>query len=181
VSDQEIGKKEGERIDLYPFLDAYQWATGERLSLLHCGESPDFICTRSNSREVGIEMAMVMRDKRDAFWQRILDKKVTMEPLEALDKIQKLIDRKEELRGSRYTKNVKNAILVLQLVDGSLYSLRFILKDLKGEFDSHGFCEVWLADYTGREAYGDIELFCLVPPERWGFYQRPCPYRKPYG
>jgi len=181
VSDQEIGKKEGERIDLYPFLDAYPWATGERLLLSHGGESPDFICTRSNGREVGIEMTMVMWDPRDAFCQRILDRKGTMEPFEALAKIQGLIDQKEELRRSRYTDNVKNTILVLQLVDGSLYSLRFILKDLKGEFDSHGFCEVWLVDYSGHEAYGDIELFCLFPHEQWGFYQRPCPGRKPYG
>ena len=181
MSDQEIGKKEGERIDLYPFLEAYQLATGEQLSLSYDGESPDFICTRSNGREVGIEMTMVMRDPRDAFWQRILDRKGTMEPFEALVRIQGLIDQKEGLRRSRYTEDVKNTILVLQLVDGSLYSLRFFLKDLKGEFDSHGFCEVWLADYSGREAYGDIELFCLFPPDQWGFYQRPCPGRKPYG
>jgi hypothetical protein len=180
MSDQEIGKKEGERIDLYPFLDAYQWATGEQLLVSHGGESPDFICTRPSGREVGIEMTMVMRDPRDAFWERILDRKEEMETFEVLEEIQKLIERKQKVRRSRYTENVENTILVLQIVDSSLDSLMFILEDLKGEFDGHGFCEVWLADYSGREAYGDIELFCLFPHEQWGFYQRPWS-GKPYG
>ncbi len=36
------------------------------------------------------------------------------------------------------------------------------------DFNDHGFAEIWLADYTGLEAYGDIELFCLYPSEQWG-------------
>ena len=36
MSDQQIGKKEIETEELSPFLEAYEFATGERLTLL-CG------------------------------------------------------------------------------------------------------------------------------------------------
>ena len=55
------------------------------------------------------------------------------------------------------------------------------MKASKDDFRSYGFDEIWIADYTGLEAYGDIELFCLYPPEWWGFYERENPGRKPYG
>jgi hypothetical protein len=72
-------------------------------------------------------------------------------------------------------------MLVLQLVDGSLDVLRHLLDGMNDEFEDHGFAEVWLADYSGLEAYGDIELFGLFPNQWWGHHQRPWPDRKPYG
>jgi hypothetical protein len=56
-----------------------------------------------------------------------------------------------------------------------------------GEFDSelepppdpHGFKEIWLADYSELEAYGNIELFCLHPDRLWGYYESV--RGKPYG
>ena len=50
-----------------------------------------------------------------------------------------------------------------------------------GVAEETGFLEVWLADYTGIEAYGDIELFGLKPEKYWGFHERESPSLKPYG
>jgi hypothetical protein len=71
---------------------------------------------------------------------------------------------------------------VIQLFGCSLLSLRpFITDDMKNDFATYGFVEIWLADYTGIEAYRDIELFGLAPDKWWGYHQRQNPYRKPYG
>jgi len=72
-------------------------------------------------------------------------------------------------------------MLVLQLVDGTLDNIMWVFDGLRDDFVDHGFEEVWLADYSGQEAYGDIELFGLFPARWWGYHRRPCPYRKPYG
>jgi hypothetical protein len=52
---------------------------------------------------------------------------------------------------------------------------------MKSDFAGYGFVEIWIADYTGIEAYRDIELFGLAPVRWWGYHQRQNPYRKPYG
>ena len=181
MSDQQIGKKELETEEFIPFLEAYEFATEERLTLLCGGESPDFICLRPDKSEIGIELAKVMRDPEDSFWDRILEKKMEIDPYEAQEQIHRLIQKKEKVRQDRYVKNVKETILVFQLVDGSLDSLRYVIESLNGDFDDHGFFEVWLTDYSGHDAYGDVELFGLFPSTRWGYYQRPNPGRKPYG
>jgi len=72
-------------------------------------------------------------------------------------------------------------MLVLQLVDGSLDVLQLLLAGMNDEFKDHGFAELWLADYSALEAYGDIELFGLFPEKWWGYHQRPWSDRKPYG
>ncbi len=48
-------------------------------------------------------------------------------------------------------------------------------------FESYGFDEIWIADYTCEEAYGAIDLFCLHPPEWWGYYERHGHSWKSYG
>lgn len=181
MSSHEIGKKEIELEELWPFLTAYEHATTEQLSLVCAGEDPDFICARADTSKIGIELTKVTRDPRDKVAERILLQKHEMEPYETIEKIHLLIEKKEKARQNRYIKNIRDTILVLQLVDASLDSLKYILKTLQNEFNNHGFYEIWLADYSGHEAYGDIELFGLFPPKMWGFYQRPQPSRKPYG
>ncbi len=181
MCDQEIGKKEVERIELEPFLDAYRIVTGELLSVIEAGENPDFICERSDGTEVGIELTKVTREPRDIFWENILDQKEHIDPYEAQEYIYHLIEKKEGARTSRYAVRVKETILVLQLVDGALDIIHVALEGLEEDFKNHGFCEIWLADYSGLDAYGDIELFGLYPKKWWGFHQRPNPGRKPYG
>ena len=78
-------------------------------------------------------------------------------------------------------KSVEHTILVLQIMDGSLDTIAPMMEGLEEDFKGYGFKEIWLADYSGLEAYGDIELCGLYPPEIYGFHQRPLPDRKPYG
>jgi hypothetical protein len=182
TSYQDFGKKEIETSELIPFIEAYEWVTDEKLSLtLPATESPDFICLRSDGDLVGVELTKVIRDKNVAFWERILDRKDEIDPFEAQERILYLIERKESARAKRYSARVPECILVLQLVDGSLQNLRVALDGLQEDFAIHGFSEVWLADYSGYEAFGDIELFGLFPDKWWGYHERPWPERKPYG
>jgi hypothetical protein len=123
---------------------------------------------------IGIELTKIVRAPDAAFIDS-LDYKYYMDGLTALDKICEALEKKKGLTSSKI-------ILVVQLVDCPLAELMpFLDKNLQDDFASYGFIEIWLADYTGMEAYGDIELFCLHPPEHWGYYQRPNPNRKPYG
>ena len=93
-----------------------------------------------------------------------------------------MIEKKDKSRSTNYGRWVDKTILVLSLFDCSFWSLRqFLTEDIQKDFAKHGFIEVWLADYTGKEAYRDIELFGLFPAKWWGYHQRKNPYRKPYG
>lgn len=181
MSDQQNGKKELERIMLCPFLEAYEWVARESLSLIFCDESPDFICKRQNGKEVGIELTKVTRKPEKIFFGRILNHKEEMDAYSAQKFIQELIEKKEEARKKRYIASVQENILVLQLVDCSIRTLQVELKGQQSDFTNHGFEEIWLADYSGLKAYGDIELFGLYPEKWWGYHVRPWPDRKPYG
>lgn len=181
MSDQEIGKKEVEREELYPFLEAYEWVTGERLFLVESRESPDFVCKRSDNSEVGIELAKVTRDPEEIFWDEVVKGTPQIDAYAATEYMHYLIEKKERARSARYVSRVKDNILVLQLVDGSLDGIMWIFDGLQADFTDHGFSEIWLADYSEYEAYGDIELFGLYPEKWWGYHQRPWPERKPYG
>jgi len=92
------------------------------------------------------------------------------------------MEKKEKTRSDNYGRLTRDTILVLELMDCPLALLRNYLPDkLQKDFSQHGFAEVWLGDYTGADAYGDIELFGLFPPKWWGYYPRINPERKPYG
>lgn len=181
MSNQEIGKKGIERMELEPFLEAYERVTGETLISVATGENPDFICERPNGEKVGIELTKLTRDPNDIFWESVLDRKEHMDAYEVQEYIYHLIERKEKARISRYTSRVKENILVIQLIDGSLGTIGIGFEGLRADFADHGFCEIWLADYSGLEAYSDVELFGLYPEKWWGYHQRPWPDRKPYG
>ncbi|MDP3014211.1 MAG: hypothetical protein Q8M92_08230 [Candidatus Subteraquimicrobiales bacterium] len=144
-------------------------------------ESPDFICIRPDGYFVGIELTRVTEDHDVAFWDCVRYGEVRIDPFKTQELIQYLIERKEKARSVRYTKKVSENILVLQLVHGSLDQLRGAFDGLENDFTSHRFCEVWLADYSGFEVYGDIELFGLYPSRWWGRHGRVWPDRKPYG
>ncbi|MGD0020908.1 MAG: hypothetical protein ABSC54_01255 [Smithellaceae bacterium] len=181
MSDQEIGKKLVERSELELFIDAYEWITGGALSIIEADESPDFICERPDGSRVGVELTKITRDKNVIFAEKVLDRKYEIDAYEASDYIHYLLERKEENRATNYVLKVAKNILVLQLVDGTLDNIMWVFDGLQNDFVDHGFEEVWLADYSGYKAYGDIELFGLYPECWWGYHQRPCPYRKPYG
>jgi len=182
ASDHDIGKKEIERTELVPFLEARALVNGEVISdTLHWIESPDFICGRPDGSIVGIELTRVSEDRERAFWDRLRFGEARIDAFATLEKIHVAIERKERARSARYAKQVQDNILVLQLVDGSLDQLGVALNHCQDDFKSHGFSEVWIADYSGLEAFGDVELFCLFPTACWGHHKRRCPDRKPYG
>lgn len=168
-------------MELDPFLEAYEWTTKSALSVIERGENPDFVCARKTAEIIGLELTKVMRRGDIARWERILDRKEEMAPYDMLMKIQALLEQKERARRARYMARVPQTMLVLQLVDGSLDVVKHLLAGMNDEFKDHGFAEVWLADYSGFETYGDIELFGLFPERWWGYHQRPWPDRKPYG
>lgn len=138
MSDQEIGKKMVEAADLHYFLDAYEWTTKEKLSIIHANESPDFICSRENGEKIGIEITEVRTDNQD--------------PYNALDTIFFLIEKKDELRSSNYRQWADKTILVLKLSDYPLSELLDWLDGLEEDYRGFGFLEIWLADFTGFEA-----------------------------
>lgn len=182
MSDQQMGKKEKEGIGLDYFIDAYEWVTCERFTELCSCESPDFICARATGHEIGVELTEVRRGLWDALWDRILDRKYEADAQATLDRIFMLIQKKDNIRSTNYGNWADKTILLLQLCDCSLWSLRkFLTDDIREDFSAYGFLEIWLADYTGIEAYRDIELFGLFPAKWWGYHQRQNPYRKPYG
>ena len=179
MSDQDIGKKMVEESELEYFIDAYEYSTGHRLILMRAGEKPDFLCKRDNGSIVGIELTKVMRDPETAQADRILKRQDYMSDTDAINFVYEAIAKKAEKIANWSTKDI---ILVLQLTDCQLSVLRIVLgNSLKKDFVSYSFSEIWIADYTGLDAYGDIELFGLYPSKCWGYHQRHNPQRKPYG
>jgi hypothetical protein len=182
-SEKDIGKKEQETNELLSFLEARHLVTCQALSWVvgHATECPDFICAWPDGTLVGVELTKVTEDREIALWDRLKYGEVNIDPYKIVETIDYLINRKEGARAARYTKKVNENILVLELVDGALDHLEGAFDGLETDFAAHGFCEIWLADYSGLDAYGDIELFGLFPRQWWGRHRRPWPDRKPYG
>ncbi len=180
-SDAEIGKKEHELDALLPFLDAYAVITGQRLQIVDSCENPDFICLRPDGSITGVELARITRGPIEAHWDRVLHGKGVFDPYVAQALIFNLLERKEVARSERYIERVAKCVLVLPLEEGTLSNVCHALDGLQEYFTPHGFSEVWVADYTGMDGYGSVELYGLYPARYWGFHQRPNWDTKPYG
>lgn len=175
-----IGRKELEAIDLGYFTEAYEYSLGETLNsnLFSSSERPDFICERPSGERIGVELTQVIGDP--AFPNFL---KEFMDGFEASEEVYRLIENKERKRVKPDWILPDNSILVIQLMNYSLREGDGLLLEGLGidDLPTHGFNEIWLGDYTGLDAYGDIELFCSFPEEMWGYYERWNPGRKPYG
>jgi len=170
-----------EEEELRLFLEAYEHATGERLACRR-HESPDFVCVRVDRQEVGVELTRVTRSPDERFADRVLLRRDEQDNQESLDEIWRLLQDKEAKHARHYGYLADRTILVLQLFDCPLHTLSPLIDEsLQCDFSENGFLEVWLADYTGMEAYGDIELFGLKPEELWGYYPNPTRRAKPFG
>ncbi len=182
MSYKELAKKMVEEEWLFSFLDAYKEVVEEHL-LYSFGrnERPDFICYRPDGTPVGIELVRVMRDPRDAQADYILDRIDFMDGEKALEMLYRMIEKKEKKLRQPDWDLPDNTILVLQFVDCPIPSLYLLDDSLKHDFESYGFDEIWIADYTCIEAYGAIDLFCLYPSEWWGYYERQRHSWKPHG
>jgi hypothetical protein len=180
-SDQDNAKKAHERYLADYFLAARSNVTTSALQILHADENPDFICSDDEGTLVGLEVAQVTRGPIDAFWARILDGQIELDPFDASSMIHSLIERKELARQERYSKKVHRCILMLTLVNSPLQRLFVALEGLQEDFSSHGFEEVWLVDYSDLDAYRNAELFGLYPAENWEHHERPNARTEPFG
>ena len=177
VSQQDSVKKTVESGDLRHFLEAYEWTTSERLTVLESCERPDFICARPDGSRVGLELVKVtdpeLRSAHETLYGRY-----SMEAGEAIDWILAAIERKEAKRQEEDWTYSDNTILVVQLMDCRLSSMSYLLEN--ADYKPHKFREIWVADYAGIEPFGIVELFGLHPPEWWGHHERYAG-RKPFG
>jgi len=180
MSDQQIGEKEIERMHLQYFMDAYKDVTGLSFTDDFASESPDFICKRSDGNIVGIELVWIMGNYELVQFEKIVNPSYETKPFETLENIYIMLKEKDEKRARGYGDLSDKTILVMELHQCSLFSLNSVLtSDIKGDFSDFGFFEIWLADFTEIEAYGDVELFGLYPDQRWGYHRR-IP-KKPFG
>ena len=180
-SDRERTKKETEREALLLFLDAYVQVTGQPLDIIEDGENPDFICIRPSGSEVGVELVQITIGPIQMHWEGVFNGTTELEPFVAQELIYTNITRKEDARAKRYVHRVKTCILILQLIDTSLYAIQHTLDGLQDDFMDHGFTEIWISDYSSLDAYGNVELYGLYPRKYWGLHERPNHDSKPYG
>lgn len=174
-------KKEDEQESLGYFLEAYEIVTGETLEILTATERPDFICIRDSGLMVGIELAKVRRGHpNDIQWDEIVEKQEFMLPEDALEMIQEVANSKEAKRNEPDWKLPDATMLLIELVDIPLAHIQHaITPEILPDLYTTGFEEIWLVDFTGLEAYDNVELFC-VRPEEWAGYH-PREFQKPYG
>jgi len=174
-------KKETEIEVLDYFNPIYEEVVGDFLEIVEAGERPDFICKRKDGTLVGVELVQVCRGHpNDVFYDKNINKNLTMVPDQVLDLIQSIIYTKEEKRKSKTWRLSEKTILIIHLQESPLWEIANALtEELFPDLKEYGFIEIWVADLSELEAYNDIELFCLFPPNISGYYKRPP--QKPYG
>lgn len=174
MSDQEIGKKEEERIAFELFREAYQFTTGVHFEVLADGERFDFICQRPDGSLVGIEFTKVMARP---------DYGAGLGAYEASEAIYAAIEEKDVKRQARGWRLPEAAILVIQVMDTDVEELEafFAHADIEDDFKGFGFTEIWIANHTSIEAYRGVTLFGLFPGHWWGPHERWNHWEKPYG
>jgi hypothetical protein len=180
-SENDLRKKSLERELAERFVEARAEAIDRRLSIGPAQENPDFQCWDDEGNELGLEVTQVTNGPEAAFWTKLLNDESELNPFDASAMIFSLLERKERARAARYSKQFSRCILLLALGEVSIQTLKVALEGIENDFNNHGFEEVWLADFSGLEAYGNIELFGLFPSEYWGHHIRPNAYTKPYG
>jgi len=171
--------KEDEALSL--FLDAYGFVAGCNFNNIKKSERPDYVCEMTDGSQMGIELVEVRRGHPNGIiYDRIIEKREYMTIDQAIDELDRVAVQKEEKRKSDGWNLRDNTILLVELTDIPLVDIKqcitFVL--VPGLFLT-GFSEVWLVDYTGLDAFGDVELFCVQPQKLAGYYPRPM--QKPYG
>jgi len=182
VSDQELGKKIVEEIELQPFLDEYRAITGRTLNVLGRSERPDFICVRGSGPRLGLELVRVMEDPGIHQSREILHGVTEADPVDTAVRLQEAVYNKEAKRASPGWQYPKRTILVLQVMDAPVESVAYHLDDeLMDEMSATGFLEIWAADYTIMEPHGAVQLLG-IKPKRWrGIYPHGFYGQKPFG
>jgi hypothetical protein len=170
-------KKMVEGVEAGYFLDACSLALDRDLAVLSSSERPDFVCAASDGSAVGLELVKVVRDPQSKWADEVFFDRLHMEPGEVLWRIAENVREKESKRSEPDWKFPDSTILVVQVMD---CPLRLFRSELHPDcLPHHGFEEIWLADYSELDAYGNVELFCMHPTRLWGYY--PSTRGKPYG
>lgn len=177
MNDQNLGKRmlEGEDLDL--FLEAYELATGETLTDVAGGETPDFIGEDAAGHSVGIEITTLRFEQDERFLRRINPP----EPgnLDAWMRLVELMRKKTRKLGIGSWAECDRKILVIVMVDVSLADLAAGgLQTDQPELGS--FDEVWLADRTQLDAFGAVDLFALAHATLRGHFATANRGQKPY-
>ena len=180
MSESNLGKKFVKEAHLRCFLDAYTTVTGTTLSFLSAAESPDFTCARPSGELVGIELARSPHDYEIALHDRIWTDR-TMESYDLLESIGHIISTKEDKRKAPHWRTPNHTILVITLIDYCFDSLAWLEdSSLSQDYACTGFLEIWLADHSTLEAFGQVKLIGLYPAQFWGIRPQPALEGKPY-
>jgi len=174
-------KKEAEEEILGYFLETYERVTDQSTTIEEISERPDFICARKDGSKVGIEIVKVRRSHpNDKLWDRLVKKQDYMSIDNALKMLQEVAAEKDKKRNESDWILPDAAILLIVLTDIPLPKIRkrITSKNLPDLYAT-GFVEVWIADFTGLEAYNNVELFCVQPAGWAGYYPRD--FHKEYG
>jgi hypothetical protein len=176
VSDNDLGKKLVEEEHLLQFLDAYQTVTGTGLRL-HCRfESPDFLCVYPFGEIVGVELARSPHDYETRVYDRIWTDRA-LPTFDLLASIAAIVADKEHLR---QTHGWRSTILVVELLDYSFESLAWASDASRADdFADTGFLEIWLADHSTVEPFGEVRLIGAHPSRIFGLHYQPALEGKP--
>lgn len=113
-------------------------------------------------------------------WDRIIDNREHMKADDALEMIQQIVGEKENKRNEADWRHPDSSMLIIEFNDIPLNLIQnFLNREMMPVIYLTGFCEIWIVDLTDLEAFGDVELFCLMPEHYAGCYPRP--FQKPYG
>lgn len=168
-------KRWEEQEHLALFLRAYEGATNETFLEIEDSETPDFLAEDSAGLRVGIELTQLRFSPEEQFW-RSIDKPDSAD-MDAYFRALELLSKKQSTLTKGNWHLCQRKILVVMLVDTTIEDLGFVT-DLPEE---GGFDEVWLADYSQVEAYGDVDIFALVHGELEGHFATGNRGQKPYG
>jgi len=178
MSDNDLGKKLVEEEHLFQFLDAYETVTDVALTIRSRRESPDFICALPSGGLVGVELARSPHDYEMAVHDRIWADR-TLASFDLLASVSSIIAVKEHKRQSQ---RWPNTILVVELLDYSFESLAWTSDSSRADdFSDTGFHEIWLADHSTIDPFGELRLIGLYPSRIFGIHHQPALEGKPYG
>ena len=178
MSDNDLGKKLVEEEHLLQFLDAYHTITGTGLSLQCRFESPDFLCDYPSGELVGVELARSPHDYESRVDDRIWTD-CTLPSFDLLASVATIIAGKERLRRSN---GWCSTILVVELLNYSFESLAWASDaSCADDFADTGFLEIWLADHSTVEPFGEVRVIGLHPSRVCGLHYQPALEGKPFG
>ena len=170
-----------ERDEAEEFVAEYRRVTGSLLTLVGSGERPDFVCEKKG-RRYGLELVRAMQNPIQRKWDVVLGGCGQLDGMDAAWIVQEAVYAKEKKRASPGWRYPNSAILAIQLIgsDGA-ETLAYLDDGLFREMAETGFREIWIADYSPMEEYGEIQLIG-IKPKRWrGLHRHSLYGTKPYG